>query len=74
MTVEEEVDRFTLWTAPKILAESDSDFERGFVRSIVRLSKRKGWLPSDKQLAVMRRLAAEARQPDEINVVEADDD
>lgn len=71
MTVEEEVDRFVEWHAPRILREGTA-WEAGFTRSILRMSRRQGWMPSAKQLAAMRRIVAERAQPTEAEVI-ADD-
>lgn len=47
---------------------------RGFALSIQRDRKKPGWMPSQKQLAVMQRLVAELPQdlPDEVDLIERD--
>lgn len=69
MTVREETDVFVLWHARRILRDG-TEWERGFTRSILRMARRKDWLPTQKQLSAMRRIVAERAQPDEIELIE----
>ena len=43
---------------------SRDDWGFDFTRSILRHSKRRGWIPSPKQLYAMRNLVAELAEPD----------
>ena len=40
-------------------AAAASKWTRGFAKSVLRQSRRRGWEPTPKQLAMMRRLVAE---------------
>lgn len=48
----------------RVMVEGD-DWSRQFVRSIARHGKRRGWRPSPKQAALMRRMLAEMALTDE---------
>lgn len=41
-----------------------SEWERGFVRSILRHAKRPAWTPTPKQLRMMKRVLRDARADD----------
>lgn len=43
----------------RVMADGSDEWLKGFVKSIARHGKRRGWRPTDKQEAVMRRLLAE---------------
>lgn len=43
----------------RVIADATDEWARGFALSIQRARKRPGWMPSHRQLAVMRRLVAE---------------
>ena len=43
---------------------SRDDWSHGFVRSILKHNKRRGWIPSPKQLSAMRNLVTELAEPD----------
>lgn len=61
----EEIDRL-LFSWPRVIACS-SGWSRGFALSIQKARKRPGWMPSTRQLSVMRKLVAdipEAREDD----------
>lgn len=47
------------------MADGSDDWLKGFVRSIAKHGKRRGWKPTAKQEALMRRLLAEVRLPQE---------
>ncbi len=44
---------------------SRDDWGHGFVRSILKQSKRRNWMPSERQLSTMQKLVAELSEPDE---------
>ena len=44
---------------------SRDDWSHGFVRSILKQNKRRGWMPSERQLSVMQKLVSELAEPDE---------
>ena len=44
---------------------SRDEWSHGFVRSILKHNKRRGWIPSPKQLKAMRALVAELAEPNE---------
>ena len=56
-TGEEEVDRL-LFVWGRVVADA-TGWARGFALSIQRDRKKPGWLPTSKQLSVMRRMVAE---------------
>ena len=71
-----EVDQL-LFRWPRVIASS-SGWARGFALSIQRDRKRMGWMPTARQLNVMRRLVADlpataADAADEFNPIEADE-
>ena len=41
---------------PVVMQRAKSEFTRGFSASIARVSRRRGWTPSPKQLPIMREL------------------
>ena len=53
-----EVERL-LFHMPTVAALSESDFARGFAKSITSQSRRRGWWPSQKQLPLMRELVTD---------------
>ena len=53
---------------------SRDDWSFNFVRSVLRHSKRPGWVPTPKQLHAMRRLITELAAPDEALIDGGDDD
>ena len=52
---------------------SRDDWGFDFSRSILRHSKRRGWIPSPKQLYAMRNLVAELAEPDTGPVIDDGD-
>ena len=56
--VERPLEALLFWL-PSLLKREPTPFVRGFVLSILARSKRRGWAPSDKQLALMRRLVSD---------------
>lgn len=69
-TGDPEVDRL-LFSWGRVIADARG-WSRGFALSIQRARKRPGWMPSDKQLAVMQQLVAElpVRLPDDGDLIE----
>jgi hypothetical protein len=68
------VDELLFWL-PSALKRHPTEFTRGFVVSILARSKRRGWKPSDKQLAIMRRIVADmfaADPADDFDVIDRD--
>lgn len=58
-----------LFHMPTVARVATSDWAKGFAQSIARQSRRRGWHPSPKQEALMRRLVAEL-----FHAQEGDDD
>lgn len=56
----------------KSIAGTGDAWSTGFARSILRNSKRPGWVPSEKQLSCMRNLVADlfANRSDDPEVIE----
>ena len=48
-----------LWSLPHILDAGSSEWAKGFIASILRASKRRGWQPTPKQHRMMDRLVAD---------------
>ena len=44
---------------PAVAQWAENDWAAGFARSIMGVSKRRGWKPSPKQLSMMRRLVSD---------------
>lgn len=56
---------------PTIARTETNDWARAFAYSILKQSKRRGWKPSPKQLALMRRLVSELfAQDDDLTLIE----
>lgn len=56
---------------PTIARTATDDWACGFAYSILKQSKRRGWQPSPKQLALMRRLVSELfSQDDDLILIE----
>lgn len=53
-----EVERL-LFHMPTVAALAESDFARGFAKSITSQSRRRGWWPSQKQRPLMRELVTD---------------
>jgi hypothetical protein len=53
-----EVERL-LFHWPVVMQRATTDFARGFSSSIAKQSRRRGWTPSTKQLAIMRELVSD---------------
>lgn len=72
-TGELEVDRL-LFSWGRVIADADG-WARGFALSIQRDRKKPGWIPSAKQLSLMRRMVAELPASgcsDEPDLIEVD--
>lgn len=48
----------------RVMAEAEDEWLMGFVRSIAKQGKRPGWMPSDRQEQIIRRLLIEYGEPD----------
>ncbi len=48
-----------LFHMPAVARLATNEWAKGFAESIVRQSRRRGWQPSAKQLALMQKMAAE---------------
>lgn len=57
-TGDPEVDQL-LFRWRRVIADAKDEWARGFALSIQRARKRSGWVPSPRQLSVMRRMVAE---------------
>ncbi|WP_299129586.1 hypothetical protein [uncultured Amaricoccus sp.] len=67
---ERSVDECLHWL-PTIARAAKNDWARDFARSIRAQSRRKGWNPTPKQLALMRRLVSELfAQDDDLILIE----
>ena len=56
---------FRLHNALRAGRISRDSWGHGFTRSLLRHNKRRGWIPSPKQLRAMRKLVAELAAPNE---------
>ncbi|MBR9763862.1 MAG: hypothetical protein GYB53_10140 [Rhodobacteraceae bacterium] len=55
----------------QVMADGSDEWLKGFVRSIARQGKRKSWVPTPRQVSLMRRLVAELSVPEpEFNLIE----
>ena len=71
---ERTVDELLFWW-PNITAKAKGEWERGFTKSILLCSRRRGWQPTAKQLGIMRRMVADwfsgpPRAADELPLIE----
>lgn len=48
-----------LWSWPSVCKAATNDWAKAFAMSILRQSKRRGWMPSPKQYAMMKRFVAD---------------
>ena len=48
-----------LFHMPTVAKTASSDWAKGFALSVVQQSRRRGWKPSDKQVAIMRTMVSE---------------
>ncbi len=74
MTGPAEIERL-LHYMPTVAEQAGETWAKGFARSIVRQSRRRGWKPTEKQLPVMQRLVSElftdrCTDPEDIQVIE----
>lgn len=53
-----EVERL-LFHMPHVAEAAQTEWARGFAKSITKQARRKGWSPSGKQVAVMRELVSD---------------
>lgn len=51
-----------MWSWPTVCRMARDEWTRGFALSIARQAKRRGWEPSPKQFALMRRIVADLYQ------------
>lgn len=58
MSAELSVEACLYWLEA-VAARATNEWARGFAKSVLRQSRRRGWKPSPKQAAVMRRLVSE---------------
>jgi hypothetical protein len=70
MTRTPEADMLIGWLRIAVRATGLSEFERGFCISILGREKRGAFTPSEKQLAIMRRIVARVREEAMGEVVE----
>jgi hypothetical protein len=63
------VDELLFWL-PSVLRREPNEFTRGFVVSILARSKRRGWKPTEKQLAIMRRIVSDLFTPEDDDAFE----
>ena len=64
-----------IWWIPSIASRGRTAWERDFAKSILLQSRRRGWVPSGKQLGIMRRLVEDFRsRPYGAALVEVEDD
>jgi hypothetical protein len=66
---DEEIDMFLEWTAPRLMRGANP-WERRFAFSIKMQAAKPRWRPSEKQVALMRKLMEEADDIDGGEVVE----
>jgi len=66
LTYADQVER-VLWSWPRVVEAAENDWAKGFALSIAKQSRRRGWRPSPKQLALMKNMVAQiyARDGDE---------
>jgi hypothetical protein len=62
MTRTPEADQLVGWLSVCVRAPGLSEFERSFCISILGREKRGGFVPSEKQMAVLRRIVARVRE------------
>lgn len=48
-----------LFHMPTVARTASTDWARGFALSVVHQSRRRGWKPSEKQVAMMRKMVSE---------------
>ena len=48
-----------LFHMPTVARMASTDWARGFALSVVKQSRRRGWHPSDKQVAMMRTMVSD---------------
>lgn len=72
----DEIERL-LFHMPAVARSAGSEWTKGFAKSVIKQSYRKGWKPSPKQLSVMRELvsdlfihAPDAEQEGDIQLIE----
>ncbi len=70
MTRTPEADMLIGWMPICVRAQGLSEFERGFCISILGREKRGGFVPSEKQIGVMRRIVERVREEAMGEVVE----
>ena len=44
---------------PAVVSRADTDFAKGFARSVARQARRPGWRPTAKQLPIMERMVSD---------------
>lgn len=54
----DEIERL-LHHMPTVAAHAENTWAKGFAQSVIEQSRRRGWVPSLKQLSVMRKLVAD---------------
>ncbi|WP_417587398.1 hypothetical protein [Pararhodobacter oceanensis] len=61
-----------LFHMPTVANGATNDWAKGFAKSIVKQSKRRGWRPTPKQIAMMRRLVSDlfAYGDDDLSLIE----
>lgn len=58
MSYREQVER-VLWSWPTVVEKAETDWAKGFARSIAAQARRRNWRPSPKQLALMKEMVAQ---------------
>lgn len=58
LSYSEQVERI-MWSWPTVVENAETDWARGFARSIAGQAKRRNWRPSPKQLALMKQMVGQ---------------
>lgn len=65
---------FAVWgLVQRAAKESPDPWVQGFVADIAKRRRWRNWKPTPKQLAMMRRLAAQVFEPDDFEVIEREE-
>lgn len=55
---EMEIERI-MWSWPRVMAEAETEWAKGFAQSIARQARRRSWTPSPKQARLMRQMVGQ---------------
>ncbi len=58
ITSPDEIERL-IFHMPTVASLAENDWAKGFALSVTRQARRRGWMPSQKQLGIMRGLVAD---------------